>query len=78
MVIHVTRREGTMKKPSKGKRFHPEKYGMILCPDCGGSGKSTHDAKGADICKVCGGFGLIKKKLVSVSRPYHPIVLVNS
>ena len=44
-----------MKKPSKGKSFTPEKYGMIFCPDCGGAGKSFNDGKGANICRVCGG-----------------------
>ena len=37
-----------MEKPGKGKRFDPEKYGMIFCPDCGGSGKSSNDAEGAN------------------------------
>jgi DnaJ-class molecular chaperone len=51
-----------MKKPNKGKWFAPEKYGMIFCPDCAGSGKSIYDAKEGSVCKVCGGFGLIKKE----------------
>jgi len=51
-----------MKRPTIGKRFNPETYGMIFCPDCNGSGKSFNDANEVNICKVCGGFGLIKKE----------------
>jgi rRNA maturation endonuclease Nob1 len=51
-----------MKKPNKGKWFALEKYGMIFCPICAGSGKSVYDAKEGRVCKVCGGFGLIKKE----------------
>ncbi len=50
-----------MKSTKIDEAFNPEKYGMIFCPDCRGSGKSFHNAKGAIVCKVCGGFGLIKK-----------------
>ena len=42
--------------------FKPEKYGMIYCPVCKGFGKSFNEAKGGDVCKICGGFGLIKKE----------------
>ena len=55
-------------KTSIDERFRPEKYGMIFCPDCGGSGKSFTDTKGASVCKVCGGFGLIKKEEKKTSR----------
>jgi hypothetical protein len=44
------------------ERFNPEKYGMVFCPDCSGSGKSFLDSKGDNVCKVCGGFGLIRKQ----------------
>jgi hypothetical protein len=42
--------------------FNPEKYGMVFCPGCGGSGKSFSGGEKVDICKLCGGFGLIKKE----------------
>jgi len=42
--------------------FDPGRYGMIFCPDCGGSGKSFQGARAANVCRVCGGFGLIKKQ----------------
>jgi DnaJ-class molecular chaperone len=48
--------------------FKPEKYGMIFCPDCNGSGRSFTEAKGTNVCNVCGGFGLIKKKEKKASR----------
>jgi DnaJ-class molecular chaperone len=51
-----------MEKPRKGKDFSPEKYGMIFCPDCGGSGKSFTDPKAVDVCEICGGSGAIKKE----------------
>jgi hypothetical protein len=51
-----------MKKLNKGKRFAPEKYSMIFYPGCAGSGKSIYDAKEGSVCKVYGGFGLIKKE----------------
>jgi len=51
-----------MKRTTIYEGFDPGKYGMIFCPDCGGSGKSFHDASGINVCKRCGGFGLIKKQ----------------
>jgi len=51
-----------MSEPREDKRFKPEKYGMIFCPDCGGSGRSFTNFKGTNVCNVCGGFGLIKKE----------------
>ena len=51
-----------MGRTRMGGRFDPEKYGMIFCPDCSGSGKSFMDPKGDHVCKVCGGFGLIIKR----------------
>ena len=67
-----------MEKPSKVKGFTPEKYGMIFCPDCSGSGRSFADAKGVNVCKVCGGFGLIKKEKNSFSNTANsPVFLVN-
>lgn len=50
-----------MERKAKGARIDPEKYGMIFCPYCEGSGKSVSDAKGTNVCKACGGFGLIIK-----------------
>jgi rRNA maturation endonuclease Nob1 len=51
-----------MKTTFIGKRVNPERYGMIFCPSCKGSGKSFTAGKGVDVCKVCGGFGAIKKE----------------
>jgi DnaJ-class molecular chaperone len=45
------------------ERFDPQKYGMIFCPECGGSGRSLTDDNGINVCKVCGGFGLIKREV---------------
>ena len=57
-----------MSKTGIGERFRPEKYGMIFCPDCGGSGKSFTDVTGVNVCNVCGGFGLIKREEKKGSR----------
>ena len=66
-----------MKNPSKGNRFEPERYHMMFCRECGGSGESFTEPKGNDVCKVCGGFGLIKKpEKTSVSDKRFPIVLL--
>jgi DnaJ-class molecular chaperone len=58
----------TVSKARIGERFRPEKYGMIFCPDCGGAGKSFTNAKGTNVCNVCGGFGLIRKGEKKASR----------
>jgi len=44
------------------KTFNPEKYNMTFCPLCKGIGKLPKSPYGLDICKKCGGFGLIKKE----------------
>jgi DnaJ-class molecular chaperone len=49
-------------KAKLSRRFNPNKYGMIFCPNCRGSGRSFADAQGVNVCNVCGGFGLIKKE----------------
>ena len=45
-----------------GKIFNPEKYNMIFCPLCEGKGKLLMKPSGFNVCKECGGFGLIKKR----------------
>ncbi len=66
-----------MKRTTIYEGFDPEKYGMIFCPGCRGFGKSFHDARGVNVCKVCGGFGLIKKeKKGSVFDQNVPIELL--
>ena len=45
-----------------GKRVNPEKYGMIFCPECHGSGKCFNPAKRVEVCKFCQGFGAIRKE----------------
>jgi rRNA maturation endonuclease Nob1 len=50
------------------ERFKPERYGMIFCPGCSGSGRSLEDTKGVDVCSICGGFGLIRKDERKASR----------
>jgi len=45
-----------------GKTFDPEKYNLVFCPVCNGKGKLPKDPDEFDVCKECGGFGLIKKE----------------
>ena len=45
-----------------GRRFNPERYGMIYCPVCKGAGKFFDEGEARVVCNICGGFGLIKKK----------------
>lgn len=51
-----------MVRTTKEGRINPRKYGMIFCPYCHGVGKLLSVSKGFDVCKVCGGFGAIKKE----------------
>ena len=45
----------------RDRHFDPGKYGMIYCPVCEGSGKLFNEVGERVICKICGGFGFIKK-----------------
>ena len=47
------------------KSFDPEKYEMTFCPLCQGDGKLAKTPEGFEVCKECGGFGLIKKEGVT-------------
>jgi len=51
-----------MEKKAMGRRFNPERYGMIYCPVCKGSGKFFNGLERGVVCKICGGFGYIKKE----------------
>jgi hypothetical protein len=43
------------------KIFDPKKYGMVVCPDCGGKGKLPKKPDGFIVCSRGGGCGAIKK-----------------
>ena len=49
-------------KKAMDKAFDPEKYEMTFCPLCQGDGKLAKTLEGFEVCKECGGFGLIKKE----------------
>jgi DnaJ-class molecular chaperone len=63
------------KRTATDKMFHPEKYGMAVCPLCKGKGKLLRKPGKFIVCTGCGGFGLIKKEkelpenMNSVSNP---------
>jgi DnaJ-class molecular chaperone len=44
------------------QHFNPEKYKMISCPSCGGTGKSSNGEEKIQVCGQCGGFGWVKKE----------------
>jgi rRNA maturation endonuclease Nob1 len=51
-----------MEKTIMGKCFDPDRYGMKYCPVCRGSGKLFSGVEGGVVCKICGGFGFVKKE----------------
>jgi RecJ-like exonuclease len=61
-LIHQSK-EADMEKP-----YDPEKYGLVVCPQCNGSGKLPNNPKGIKVCEKCGGFGLIKKEDAPVKK----------
>jgi len=54
------KRRSSMERKMKGRIFDPERYEMMFCSACDGTGKSFHDVTGPVVCTVCGGFGLVK------------------
>jgi hypothetical protein len=59
-----------MEKTVTDRSFDPERYGMIYCPLCNGSGSLFNGFDGRVVCEICGGFGCIKKEDVSLGfRP---------
>ncbi len=49
-----------VKRTAKGKGINPERYGMVFCSNCNGSGKYFYANGGINVCHLCGGFGLIR------------------
>ena len=45
-----------------GKIFDPEKYGMLLSPNCKGKGKLPKSPDGFIVCSRCGGSRAVKKE----------------
>jgi DnaJ-class molecular chaperone len=56
-ALKVTK-EQEVKAP---KTFYPERYNMLLCPECKGKGKITNRSEHIKVCPTCGGFGCIRK-----------------
>ena len=55
------------------KTFNPEKYNLVWCPVCNGTGKLPKNPGGSDVCKECGGFGAIKKNL-KLRKEMNPVL----
>ena len=53
-----------MEKTMMGRRFNPDRYGMIYCPVCKGAGVLFNGVEGRIVCKICGGLGCIKKEKI--------------
>ena len=49
------------KKETAGRLFDPERYGLIFCDKCSGSGRRYNGDETVCVCEDCGGFGLIRK-----------------
>jgi len=45
-----------------GKTFNPQQYNMVFCSVCNGKGKLPKSPGEFDVCRRCGGFGLIKNE----------------
>ncbi len=43
-----------------GEGINPQRYGMIFCSNCSGSGRYFYGNTGASFCHTCGGSGLIR------------------
>jgi DnaJ-class molecular chaperone len=57
-----TRETGKGDRVDMGKTFNPQKYNMAFCSDCNGKGKLTKIPGEFDVCRRCGGFGIIKNE----------------
>ena len=55
----------------EGKGIKPEKYSMVFCSNCNGSGKYFYGSRGVNDCQVCEGFGLIYFPPHSLSLHQH-------
>jgi len=49
-----------MDRASGGQSINPERYGMTFCSNCSGSGRYFYGNRGASVCHVCAGFGLVR------------------
>ena len=54
------------------KNFNPEKYGMVVCPDCNGIGYVENPTR--QCCPKCGGFGYIKKEKGEEGESMHACI----
>jgi DnaJ-class molecular chaperone len=53
----------------KGKTFDPEEHNMAFCPVCNGKGKLAKNPGGFNVCRTCGGFGLVTNQSIIVWTP---------
>ncbi len=52
-----------MKEEKKRKReIKPEKFQMVWCPACKGTGRSPNKDAEVKVCTLCGGFGWVRKE----------------
>jgi DnaJ-class molecular chaperone len=49
--------------------FTPERYGMIFCPICSGKGYLERSNGDREVCRMCRGFGLIRKENFGIQQP---------
>jgi hypothetical protein len=60
--------EKTVEKTLEGRESFPDRHGVIFCPNCSGSGKYFYREKGASVCRICEGFGLVRTGELALSR----------
>ncbi len=65
-----------VKTPGKIKWTNLERYPMIFCSNCNGSGKYFYGDRGASVCEICGGFGLVKTERDDAQDAFHRTVCV--
>jgi DnaJ-class molecular chaperone len=49
-----------VKRMVRGKGINPERYDMVCCSNCNGSGRYFYANRGVNVCQICGGFGLMR------------------
>jgi DnaJ-class molecular chaperone len=50
-------------KIGTGKNSDPERYGMVVCPRCNGTGRLVNEPdRTKKVCPQCGGFGHVRKQ----------------
>ncbi len=66
----------SVERTAEGGRINPERYGMVFCSNCNGSGRYFYANTGVSVCRVCEGFGLTKAERTNTHDAYGIILSV--